>query len=403
MPNDKTKKALALLSEEFKKPPILFSKKPSFKGKVVDTGSLILNQLFTCGGWPRGRIIELFGKPSAGKTTLCYHAIAAAQKLGAVAFIDTEHRAEMDYAMSLGVDPDNLIFDAPSSGEEVFDKVVTMLKSKLFSLIVIDSAAHCKPESHADSDMKSANIGTHAKLMTKGLDRISKILGETCVLFTNQIRKDPSGYGSGEFTPGGEALKFDASLRVRLHNKTAEKDKEDKPTHNVVLAKVVKTSVGLPYKEAEFTIRFGEGVSICDDTLDAGILAGIIIKSGGNHSIIVHGKKETIGRSRDQALVWLSQKGRAEKIRQAIIKSKWYTGAEEGEQSDGEKAGDISRDGEDEAGEESVSTVPKMREYFLRKHDGAASPVREAKNSESRRDTERADEEGDDNEYELTL
>ncbi len=398
------KKALELLSKEFKtNPPVSFSK-AGVKVESISSRSLILNQLFGCGGWPRGRIVELFGAEHSGKTTLCLHAMAEAQKFGAVAFIDTEHRAELSYAAALGVDCESLIFNQPSGGEDAFMKIEKMLETKLFSLIVLDSIAHAKPKVVENSDIESANIGAHAKMLTKVMDRVGKKLGTCCLLMTNQIRKDPSGYGSGETTPGGLAVKFDASLRVRLQKKTAEKDDAGVPTHNIVVAKAVKNSVGgIPYKEAEFTIRFGEGVSICDDTLDAGILAGIIIKSGGNHSIIVHGKKETIGRSRDQTLVWLSQKGRAEKIRQAIIKSKWYTGAEEGEQEDGRKTEGVLRDGEDTAGEESVPTVPSMREYILKPYDGASSSVRTNETTDDSGNPEGSDAEDDASEPELTL
>jgi len=220
---------------------------------------------------------------------------------------------------------------------------------------------------------------------------------------TNQIRKDPSGYGSGETTPGGMAVKFDASLRVRIQKQSAERDKEENPILNKVKAKVVKSSVGIPYKEEEFVIRFGEGVAICDDTLDAGILAGIITKAGGNHSIIIHGKKETIGRSRDQALVWLSQKGRAEKIRQAITKSKWYAGDQEGKSEAVGETEEVSRDGGDEAGEEPVSEVRTMREYILRPQAGAASSIREAEEADDSGDSAGSDEEADDSDGELTL
>lgn len=396
------KKALELLAKEFKKPPVIFSSKRD-KVEAIDSRSLILNQLFGCGGWPRGRIIELFGAESSGKTTLCYHAMAEAQQLGVVAFIDTEHRAELSYAAALGVDCDNLIFDQPSGGEDAFEKIEAMLDSKLYSLIVLDSIAHAKPKVVASSDIDSSNIGIHAKMMTKVMDRIGKKLGKTCLLMTNQIRKDPSGYGSGETTPGGMAVKFDASLRVRIQKQSAERDKEENPILNKVKAKVVKSSVGIPYKEAEFVIRFGEGVAICDDTLDAGILAGIITKAGGNHSIIIHGKKETIGRSRDQALVWLSQKGRAEKIRQAIIKSKWYAGDQESKPEASGEVEEVSRDGGDEAGEEPVSEVRTMREYILRPQAGAAPPIREAEEADDSGDSAGSDEEADDSDGELTL
>lgn len=396
------KKALELLANEFKKPPVVFSSK---RGRVesISTRSLILDQLFCCGGWPRGRIIELFGPESSGKTTLCYHAMAEAQKYGVVGFIDTEHRAELGYASSLGVDCDNLIFDQPESGEDAFEKIFKMLESKLYSLIVLDSLATTKPMRIHNSDMDAADIGAHAKMNSKAMEIISKKLGNTCLLITNQIRKDPSGYGSGETTPGGLAVKFAASLRVRISKQTAERDKEENPILNKVKAKVVKSSVGIPYKEAEFVIRFGEGVAICDDTLDAGIAAGIITKSGGNHSIVVHGKKETIGRSRDQALVWLSQKSRAEKIRQAITKSKWYTGDQESKTEPSGETEEVSGNGGVEAGEEPVPEVRSVREYILRPYDATTSSIQEAEDADGGRDSEGADGEGDDDGLDLEV
>lgn len=398
------KKALELLSKEFKtNPPVSFSK-AGVKVESISTRSLILNQLFGCGGWPRGRIVELFGAEHSGKTTLCLHAMAEAQKYGVVAFIDTEHRAELNYASALDVDCESLIFNQPSGGEDAFMKIEKMLETKLFSLIVLDSIAHAKPKVVESSDIDSANIGAHAKMLTKVMDRVGKKLGSTCLLMTNQIRKDPSGYGSGETTPGGLAVKFDASLRVRLQKKTAEKDDSGVPTHNIVVAKVVKNSVGgIPYKEAEFIIRFGEGVAICDDTLDAGIAAGIITKAGGNHSIIIHGKKETIGRSRDQTLVWLSQKGRAEKIRQAITKSKWYTGDQESKTQSSGEAKEVSGDGTAEEGKESVPEVREVREYILKSKDGTPSSIREAEEIDNGTDSEWSDEKTDDHNGELTL
>lgn len=327
-------KALDLLNKQFPKAPLCtLGQAPRARVESFSTGSLILDQLFGIGGWPRGRMVHLYGKPHAGKTTLCQHAIASVQQQGELAaFIDTEHRASLEYAAALGVDVENLVFDQPSGGKEAIDKIVSMLESKLFRLIVLDSLAHTKPKSIADGSIEAANVGSHAKFVTNALDRIGKLLDQCTVIFTNHIRKDPSGYGSGEFTPGGEAPKFDCDLAVRLNSATAVKDEEEMPTHNVVTAKVYKNSVGgIPYRSAEFVIRFGQGVAIGDDTLDAGVLAGVIqTTTNGFYSIQHNGKKISIGHGREAALYWLQAKEhrRTEAIRKQIKESIWFKGKE---------------------------------------------------------------------------
>ncbi|MBP8231909.1 MAG: recombinase RecA [Rhizorhabdus sp.] len=251
--------------------------------EAVSTGSLGLDIALGIGGLPRGRIVEIFGPESSGKTTLALHAIAEAQKTGGTAaFIDAEHALDPVYAKKLGVNIDELVVSQPDTGEQALEIADTLVRSNAIDVLVIDSVAALVPRAEIEGEMGDSHVGLQARLMSQALRKITGSISRSrcLVIFINQIRmKIGVMYGSPETTTGGNALKFYASVRLDIRRTGAIKDRDD-VVGNTTRVKVVKNKVAPPFKQVEFDIMYGEGVSKVGELLDLGVKAGLVEKSG---------------------------------------------------------------------------------------------------------------------------
>jgi recombination protein RecA len=269
--------------------------------EAISTGSLGLDVALGIGGLPKGRVIEVYGPESSGKTTLTLHAIGQCQKKGGVcAFIDAEHALDVVYAKNLGVDIDNLLVSQPDYGEQALEILETVIRSGAVDLIVIDSVAALTPKVEIDGDMDDLQVGMQARLMSKAMRKITGLLNKmnTTVIFINQIRMKigMTGYGSPETTTGGNALKFYSSVRLDIRRIATLKQAEES-IGNRVKVKVVKNKVAPPFKQAEFDIMFGSGISKMGEIIDYGVKMDIVDKAGAwfsyNDSKIGQGKENS--------------------------------------------------------------------------------------------------------------
>jgi recombination protein RecA len=293
---------------------------------VIPTGSLAIDIALGVGGIPRGRVVEIFGPESSGKTTLMLHVIANAQKAGGLAaFIDAEHALDPGYARKLGVNLDELLVSQPNSGEEALTICETLARSNALDVIVIDSVAALVPKAELEGEMGMATMGMQARLMSQALRKLTAILSKakTACIFTNQMREKVGVmFGNPETTPGGKALKFYASVRMDIRRKETIKDAAGAAIGNHVRVKIVKNKVAPPFAEAEFDIMFNQGINSESSILDVGIANGVIDKRGA----WLQFQGELIGQGRDAARQSMMDKPElTEKIVKAIMEKRAST------------------------------------------------------------------------------
>src|SRR3982751_5771316 len=308
--------------------------------ETIPTGSLGLDIALGGGGLPRGRVVEIYGPESSGKTTLALHAIAEAQKQGGTAaFVDAEHALDPVYARKLGVDIDELIVSQPDTGEQALEIVDTLVRSNAVDVLVVDSVAALVPKAELDGEMGESHVGLQARLMSQALRKLTGSISRSrcTVIFINQVRmKIGVMYGNPETTTGGNALKFYASVRLDIRRTGQIKDR-DEIVGNATRVKVVKNKVAPPFKQVEFDIMYGEGVSKVGEILDLGVKAGLIEKSGAWFSY----DSVRIGQGRENAKTYLKEnpdvaqrienaiRGRTEEVGEALM-----VGADEDDDAD---------------------------------------------------------------------
>lgn len=300
--------ALSQIEKQFGKGSImrLGSREAYGGGGIISTGSLALDAALGVGGMPRGRVVEIFGPEASGKTTLALHVIAEAQKTGGMAaFIDAEHALDAAYARKLGVDVDNLLVSQPDSGEQALEIVEMLVRSGALDVCVIDSVAALVPKAELEGEMGDSHMGLQARLMSQALRKLTGVVSKsnTCLVFINQIReKIGVMFGNPETTTGGRALKFYASVRADVRRVASIKD-GDEVTGSRTKVKVVKNKVAPPFREAEFDIMYGVGISKEGDLIDLGTERGIVEKSGAWFSY----KGERMGQGRENAKQFLKE------------------------------------------------------------------------------------------------
>jgi recombination protein RecA len=299
--------ALVQMEKQFGKGTILrLGSKAVLPVSVISTGSISLDNALGVGGMPRGRVIEIFGPESSGKTTLALQIIAEAQKAGgAAAFIDAEHALDPGYARRLGVDVDNLLVSQPDHGEQALEITSALVATGAVDIVVVDSVAALVPKAELDGEMGDSHMGLHARLMSQAMRKLTGVVSRcnTCLIFINQVReKIGVVFGNPETTTGGRALKFYCSVRAEVRRIGAIKDGET-TIGNRTRVKVVKNKVAAPFREAEFDIIFGEGISREGDLLDLAATNNIVEKSGSWYSF----GGERIGQGRENAKIFLKE------------------------------------------------------------------------------------------------
>lgn len=289
------------------------------KVDAIPTGCLSLDLALGIGGVPRGRIVEIYGPESSGKTTLTQHIVAEVQKMGGTAaFVDAEHALDPDYARKIGINTDELLISQPDTGEQALEIVETLVRSNAVDVIVVDSVAALTPKAEIEGDMGDRHVGLQARLMSQALRKLAAIVAKTkcVVIFINQTRmKIGVMFGNPETTTGGMALKFYSSVRVEVR-RAAQIKKGDRTIGNRVKVKVVKNKVAAPFRRTEFDIMYNEGISIGGDLLDTGLQFEVVTKSGNTYSY----KDQKLGVGRENAKTFLKEEPKLMKeIRKEII------------------------------------------------------------------------------------
>ena len=378
--------ALSQIEKQFGEGTIMFmGANRTMNVEHISTGSLMLDLALGIGGLPRGRIIEVFGAESSGKTTLCLHAVAEAQKSGGTAaFIDVEHALDPVYAKKLGVDVDNLLVSQPDTGEQALEIIETLIRSGALDIIVLDSVAAMATRAEIDGDMGDAHVGVQARLMSQAMRKLTAVISKTnCIaIFINQIReKIGVMYGNPETTPGGRALKFYASVRIDVRKGEPIKDGSEL-IGNRVKCKVVKNKVAPPFKSAEFDMMFGEGISKLGEIIDCAVEFDIIKKSGSWFSY----DDMKIGQGKDKVKDFLKENQKVcdeieEKVREEFAKNADAMALLNSDDSDDVEGVPSDGDAAESSESESVSEKPaKAKKSSSRsKKAAAAEPVVEDK------------------------
>lgn len=305
---------------------------------AISTGAMSLDLALGIGGVPRGRVVEMFGKESGGKTTLALSICRQAQLAGGVvAIVDAEHSLAPDRLVAVGLDPERVVIQQPDAGEEALDMVESMAKSEAFDVVVVDSVAALTPRAELEGTNDDQSVGLQARMMSKGLRRLSSIgnTTDTALIFINQLREKIGGYGNPEDTPGGRALKFYSSLRLKVHS-GANADKipnAERPEGQHCHVTVIKNKVGMPHRKASFTMWYATGVDEVSSLVDAGLEAGVLVKRG---AWIYDGQNgDQIGQGRNKAVQALHDDAElADELRQRILYAVWGDPDEEADDGD---------------------------------------------------------------------
>lgn len=315
-----TEEAISQIREKFGDGSIMrLGEAKAMEIEAISTGCLSLDLALGVGGVPRGRIIEVFGMESSGKTTLAQHLAAETQKIGGIAaFIDAEHALDPEYAQKIGININELLISQPDTGEQALDIVETLVRSNAVDIIIVDSVAALTPKAEIEGEMGDQHMGLQARLMSQALRKLAAIVGKTktTVIFINQVRhKIGVFFGNPETTPGGNALKFYSSVRIEVR-RAAQIKKGEQIIGNRVKAKVVKNKVAAPFRTTEFDIMWNEGISVAGDVLDTGLSYGILKKSGNSYSY----GDEKLGVGRETAKEYLTGNPKLiEKIKKEVM------------------------------------------------------------------------------------